>query len=130
MFLVGFLGWTWDSFDFFTVSMTVTEISEDFNVSVTSVTWVCQKSFRNSSDCLNRLTYQQGITITLMLRSVGALLSGFLSDRYGRKWPFIITMATFIVLELGSGFCQNLPQFLGVRALYGIAMGGKYDLGP
>ncbi|KAL1859136.1 hypothetical protein Plec18170_002251 [Paecilomyces lecythidis] len=35
-------------------------------------------------------------------------------------------MATFIVLELGSGFCQNLPQFLGVRALYGIAMGGLF----
>jgi hypothetical protein len=45
MFLVGFLGWTWDSFDFFTVSMTVTEIAKDFDVSVTSVTWVRQFSF-------------------------------------------------------------------------------------
>lgn len=45
MFLVGFLGWTWDSFDFFTVSMTVTEIAKDFDTSVTSVTWVTQTPF-------------------------------------------------------------------------------------
>lgn len=45
MFLVGFLGWTWDSFDFFTVSMTVTEIAKDLDVSVTSVTWVSRVLF-------------------------------------------------------------------------------------
>ena len=60
-----------------------------------------------------------------MLRSVGALISGFFSDRYGRKWPMIVNLGFFIVLELGSGFCQNLQQFLAVRSLYGIAMGGK-----
>ena len=62
-----------------------------------------------------------------MLRSVGALICGFFADRYGRKWPMIINLCFFIVLELGSGFCQNLSQFLGVRALYGIAMGGEQE---
>lgn len=37
----------------------------------------------------------------------------------------MIVLALFVVLELGSGFCQTLPQFLAVRSLYGIAMGGK-----
>ena len=32
-------------------------------------------------------------------------------------------LVCFIVLELASGFTQNLSQLLGVRALYGIAMG-------
>lgn len=41
MFAAGFLGWTWDSFDFFTVSMTITEISEAFDVSYSDVSWVC-----------------------------------------------------------------------------------------
>jgi len=35
----------------------------------------------------------------------------------------IFNLCAFIVLELASGFCNNLSQFLGVRALYGIAMG-------
>lgn len=32
----------------------------------------------------------------------------------------------FIVLELGTGFTQTYGQFLAVRALFGIAMGGLY----
>ncbi len=67
-------------------------------------------------------------TVTLMLRSVGALIFGVISDRYGRKWPMMINLGLFIVLELATGFCNTLPQFLGVRALYGIAMGGMFRL--
>jgi MFS family permease len=37
----------------------------------------------------------------------------------------IINLVLFIIFELASGFCNTLPQFLGVRSLYGIAMGGK-----
>lgn len=91
---------------FFTVSLTVTEIAADFNEPVTSVSW--------------------GLTVTLMLRSVGALLFGLVSDRYGRKHVMVFNLALFIVLELGTGFTQNLSQFLAVRSLYGIAMGGLF----
>jgi len=59
-----------------------------------------------------------------MLRSVGTLIFGSLSDLFGRKWPFIGNLGALVVLELGTGFAQSLSQFLGVRALYGIAMGG------
>ena len=58
-----------------------------------------------------------------MLRSVGALISGSISDRYGRKFVMIGNLVAFIALELASGFTTNLSQLLGVRALYGIAMG-------
>ena len=47
-------------------------------------------------------------------------------DRYGRKWPFVFNMVLFIVLELATGFCNTYQQFLAVRSLYGIAMGGLY----
>lgn len=61
-----------------------------------------------------------------MLGSVGALIFGSLSDLFGRKWPFIGNLGALVVLELGTGFAQSLSQFLGVRALYGIAMGGLF----
>lgn len=61
-----------------------------------------------------------------MFRSVGSTIFGIAADRYGRKWPFIVNNILFIVLELGTGFTQTYPQFLAVRALFGIAMGGLY----
>lgn len=65
-FLVSFLAWSWDSFDFFTVSLTVDDLAETFQKSTTDITW--------------------GITLVLMLRSAGAALFGLVADRYGRKW--------------------------------------------
>jgi MFS transporter, SHS family, lactate transporter len=61
-----------------------------------------------------------------MLRSVGAIIFGIASDRYGRNWPFIVNNVLFIALELGTGFCRTYREFLAVRALFGIAMGGLY----
>lgn len=86
-FLVAFAGWTWDAFDFFTVSLTVTSLAKEFDVSKKDITW--------------------GITLVLMLRSVGAIVFGIAADRWGRKWPFIANNIMFIVLELGTGFCQT-----------------------
>ena len=40
MFFAGFIGWTWDAFDFFTVSLTVTELATEFGVENSEVTWV------------------------------------------------------------------------------------------
>ncbi|KAJ9494079.1 Carboxylic acid transporter [Exophiala xenobiotica] len=105
-FLVAFFAWSWDAFDFFTVSLTVSDLAETFDKSNTDITW--------------------GITLVLMFRSVGSTIFGIAADRYGRKWPFIINNILFIVLELGTGFTQTYSQFLAVRALFGIAMGGLY----
>jgi SHS family lactate transporter-like MFS transporter len=115
---------TWDAFDFFTVSLTVTEIARDFGVENSEVTWVSRPLavLSGTVNTLELTKLAQGITITLMLRSVGALLFGTISDRYGRKWVMIFNLVLFIILELATGFTRTLAEFLAVRALYGIAM--------
>ncbi|KAL8711886.1 MAG: hypothetical protein Q9220_003830 [cf. Caloplaca sp. 1 TL-2023] len=105
-FLVAFFAWSWDAFDFFTVSLTVTPLSKQFHKTTAQITW--------------------GITLVLMFRSVGAIAFGIAADRYGRKWPFVVNNVLFIILELGTGFCNTYKQFLACRALFGIAMGGLY----
>ena len=105
-FFMGFAAWTWDSVDFFAVSLNAGEMAASFDRSVTDVTW--------------------GITLVLMLRTVGALLFGYWGDRYGRKWPYVVNLSLLVVLQIGTGFVQTYKQFLGVRAMFGIAMGGVY----
>ncbi|CRG91598.1 Carboxylic acid transporter protein homolog [Talaromyces islandicus] len=106
LFVCGFWARAWDAFDYYSVSMTLTELSTAFDTDNESLSWA--------------------MTITMMLRPVGAIISGIFSDRYGRKWPLIVNLALLIVLELVSGFCNTLPQFLGVRSIYGIVMGGIF----
>lgn len=81
-FAIAFWAWTWDAFDFFTVSLTVGDLAKQFGKTNTDITW--------------------GITLVLMFRSVGSILFGVAADRYGRKWPFIVNNLLFIALELVS----------------------------
>src|ERR1700753_4133238 len=105
-FAIGFLAWTWDAFDFYTVSLSYTSLGKAFDKSLTDMTL--------------------GVTLVLMLRPFGAMVFGLSADRIGRKWPFIINNVLLITLELATGFCNTYRQFLAVRALFGIAMGGIY----
>ncbi|GEQ69194.1 hypothetical protein JCM33374_g2865 [Metschnikowia sp. JCM 33374] len=105
-FLMGFIAWTWDAFDFFAVTLNASDIADTLGKSVKDITW--------------------GITLVLMLRSVGAFIFGYWGDRYGRKWPYAVNLSCLVVLQIGTGFVNTYSQFLGVRALFGIAMGGIY----
>ncbi|WVQ83141.1 hypothetical protein IAT38_005279 [Cryptococcus sp. DSM 104549] len=104
MFFSGWLAWTVDGYDFFCVSLTLDSLAEQFDVSPKSIT--------------------TAITLTLLFRSLGAVVIGLLADRYGRKWVLVANCLLIAVLELGSGFVNTYKEFLAVRSLFGIAMGG------
>ncbi|WVQ75950.1 hypothetical protein IAR50_005585 [Cryptococcus sp. DSM 104548] len=104
LFFSGWLAWTVDGYDFFCVSLTLDQLAEQFGVSTSSIT--------------------TSITLTLLFRSLGAVLIGVCADRYGRKWTLVVNCLFIMVFELGSGFVNTYKQFLAVRSLFGIAMGG------
>ncbi|WWC86814.1 uncharacterized protein L201_001693 [Kwoniella dendrophila CBS 6074] len=106
MFFSGWLAWTIDGYDFFCVSLTLDSLAEQFEVKPAKIT--------------------TAITLTLLFRSVGAVIFGVLSDRFGRKWPLVVDMLLIMALELGSGFCNTYREFLAVRSLFGICMGGVW----
>ncbi|RDX53568.1 MFS general substrate transporter [Lentinus brumalis] len=107
-FWSGWLAWTCDAIDFFSVSLSVTRLQDQFGRSTHDIT--------------------TAITLTLLFRSVGAVIFGIISDRYGRKWPLVWNLLLVAVLELGSGFVMTFKEFLAVRSLFGIAMGGIWGL--
>jgi len=108
-FAASFLGWTLDAFDYFLVIVVVSQLATDFKVAVGQVL--------------------VAVTLTLAMRPVGALLFGWIADRYGRRTPLMIDIALYSVLELATAFSPNLTVFLILRALFGVAMGGEWGLG-
>jgi SHS family lactate transporter-like MFS transporter len=108
-FLASFLGWTLDAFDFFLVTFVTLRIAGDFHVALPAIAFA--------------------VSLTLMLRPVGALIFGILADRFGRRIPLMIDIICYSVIELLTAFSPNYVVFLILRALFGIAMGGEWGLG-
>lgn len=56
----------------------------------------------------------------------GALLFGYLTDRWGRKRLFFITLAVYLAGTMLTAFSWNLRSFAGFRMLTGAGIGGEY----
>jgi SHS family lactate transporter-like MFS transporter len=108
-FMAGLAGWTLDAFDFFLVVMSLTAIGQEFGQDVKHMTLA--------------------LTATLLLRPIGALVFGAISDRFGRRLPMIVNLSMFAVVELSTGFAHSFLQFLIIRALFGVVMGGQWGVG-
>jgi SHS family lactate transporter-like MFS transporter len=108
-FIASFLGWMLDAFDFLLLTFVITRIATTFERSVAEVAGA--------------------LTLTLACRPIGALLFGWLGDRYGRRTPLMIDIGCYSVIQLLTAFSPNFYVFLVLRALYGVAMGGEWGLG-
>ena len=107
--VASFLGWTLDAFDFFILVFVLKYVAQEFATDVASVTIA--------------------ITLTLAMRPVGALVFGYLADRFGRRPTLMVDILLYSVLEFASGFAPTLTALIVLRALYGIAMGGEWGVG-
>ncbi|HKF28393.1 MAG TPA: MFS transporter [Candidatus Binataceae bacterium] len=104
-----FLGWTLDAFDFFVLVFALPTIAAEFHRSVADIAFT--------------------ITATLAMRPLGAVLFGWLADRYGRRRPLMASIIFYSVIEVLSGLAPSYRTFLILRALYGIGMGGEWGVG-
>jgi SHS family lactate transporter-like MFS transporter len=105
----GFLGWTLDAFDFFVIVFLFDKLAAEFAVPKSRIIFT--------------------LTATLALRPLGAIIFGMLADRYGRRIPLMANVIYFSVIELLTGFSTTFTQFLVLRALFGIGMGGEWGVG-
>lgn len=60
----------------------------------------------------------------------GAIISGMLADRYGRKRLLILAGFLFMISALGTGAANHLGWFIGYRILGGIGIGLASNLSP
>ena len=101
--------WALDAFDFFLFVFAVSAIAKEFHATVTAVA--------------------EGIFWTLAMRPVGALLFGYLAERYGRRPILMVNVVSYSLCELASAAAPNLTVLLVLRAVFGLAMGGEWGVG-
>lgn len=61
---------------------------------------------------------------------VGAFLSGWLSDLYGRKKLLILSVGLFVLASLGTGSAGSLIVFVFFRIIGGIGIGFASNVSP
>ena len=108
-YMAAWLGWTLDAFDFTIFLLIMVAISQDFAVPFTAVTVV--------------------FTATLVTRLLGAVASGWLADRLGRKAPLMISILWYSVCNLLAGLSPSFAFLIMFRALLGIGMGAEWPAG-
>jgi len=58
---------------------------------------------------------------------IGALFFGYLTDRFGRKKLFMITLLLYLVATGSTAFAQNFWMFAVARFFTGAGIGGEYS---
>src|SRR3984957_1083533 len=105
----GFLGWTFDAFDFFVLVFVLPAVAKEFGRSIPDLALTTMA--------------------TLATRPIGAFIFGLLADRFGRRPVLMANIAFYSLMEVLSGLAPGYPSFLALRLLYGIGMGGNWGVG-
>lgn len=107
--VAAWLGWTLDAFDFTIFLLIMVPIANTFHVPLVAVTAV--------------------FTLTLWLRLLGAVGSGWLADRIGRKRPLMISILWYSICNFLAGLAPTFGLLFLFRALLGIGMGAEWPAG-
>ncbi|MDX3455284.1 MFS transporter [Streptomyces sp. ME02-8801-2C] len=104
-----FGGYALDSYDYFTLPLSMVALSAYFGL--------------NSG--------QTGLftTVTLVVSAIGGAGAGVLADRIGRVKALMITVITYAVFTVACGFAPNYETLLVFRALQGLGFGGEWAVG-
>jgi MFS family permease len=108
-FAGAFGGYALDSYDYFTLPLSMVALAAYFGLD----------------------SGQTGLftTVTLVVSAVGGALAGVFADRVGRVKALMITVITYAVFTVACGFAPNYETLLVFRALQGLGFGGEWAVG-
>ena len=108
-YIAAWLGWTLDAFDFTVFLVLLVPIAKAFNADLTLVALVG--------------------TLTLWMRLIGAVSSGWMADRLGRRAPLMISILWYSICNFIVGFSPSFIFLLVFRTILGIGMGAEWPAG-
>src|ERR1700704_220152 len=102
-------GWILDAFDYNILAIILIDIQKSFTVDAALAGAIA--------------------TATLVMRLVGGVAAGSAGDKWGRKGPLLLSILWFSMFAFLSGFSSSYTMLFGLRALFGIGMGGMWAAG-
>jgi len=90
--------------------------------------------FPSGNETLQILLVWAGFAVGFGFRPLGAILFGFLGDKLGRKYTFLVTVTLMGIATAGVGLIPSAASIgiaapiivIGLRILQGLALGGEY----
>lgn len=105
LLLVSGLGWMFDAMDILIIGSVVAVVSREWKLDATQAQWIN--------------------TANLAGLFVGALASGVLADRLGRKVVFMLTLLVYSVFNGLSAAATGVGMLMALRFLAGLGLGGE-----
>jgi MFS family permease len=65
----------------------------------------------------------------LLASGIGGILFGFVADRIGRTKALMLSILTYSLCSLGSGFSTSIGVLIFFRFVLGLGMGGEWNTG-
>src|SRR6267142_417168 len=65
----------------------------------------------------------------LLASGIGGVLFGFIADRIGRTKALMLSILTYSLCSLGSGFSTSIVVLIAFRFVLGLGMGGEWNTG-
>ncbi|MEP3224672.1 MAG: MFS transporter [Parasphingorhabdus sp.] len=106
----------------------------DFFIYGTLASLIGTAFFPSGNETLQLLLVWAGFAVGFGFRPVGAILFGFLGDRLGRKYTFLVTVTLMGIATAGVGLIPSAETIglaapaivIFLRVLQGLALGGEY----
>jgi putative MFS transporter len=71
----------------------------------------------------------QFISLTFVGMTLGALITGFVGDRMGRRFTYQINLLIFGLASLAAAFAQDMNQLIACRFVQGLGLGAEIVVG-
>jgi putative MFS transporter len=71
----------------------------------------------------------QFLSLTFVGMTIGSLVTGFVGDKYGRRFTYQINLLIFGLASLAAAFAQDMPQLIVCRFVQGLGLGAEIVVG-
>jgi putative MFS transporter len=75
------------------------------------------------------LQIPQFVSLTFVGMTIGALITGFVGDKFGRRFTYQINLLIFGLASLAAAFSQDMTQLIVCRFVQGLGLGAEIVVG-